>query len=99
MSDENQTPIDTASIPHRGKACRLQFEQAQDCWVLLYPEGMVKLNPSAAEILQRCDGQRSIAEVTAELESAFGEADLSADVLGFVDIALKQKWITLGASA
>ena len=31
---------------------RLQFEPVQDCWVLLYPEGMIKLNASAAEILR-----------------------------------------------
>ena len=42
---------------------RLQFEPVQDCWVLLYPEGMVKLNGPAAEILRRCDGQRSVAEI------------------------------------
>ena len=36
---------------------RLQFEPAQDGWVLLYPEGMVRLNEPAAEILRRCDGQ------------------------------------------
>ena len=31
---------------------RLQWEEAQGAWVLLYPEGMVKLNQSAGEILR-----------------------------------------------
>ena len=30
--------------------------------MLLYPEGMIKLNDSASEILQQVDGKRSVAE-------------------------------------
>src|SRR5207249_5007897 len=36
---------------------RLQYESAQDSWVLLYPEGMVRLNGPASEIPRRCDGE------------------------------------------
>ena len=36
--------IDPVSIPQLNKHFRLQWEEAQDCYVLLYPEGMVKLN-------------------------------------------------------
>ena len=50
---------------------RLQWEPVQNCHVLLYPEGMVKLNGSAGEIMKRCDGQRSVAAIVAELERAF----------------------------
>lgn len=72
---------------------RLQWEAAQTAWVLLYPEGMVKLNQSAGEILSRVDGQRSVAAIVAELETAFNASGLEGDVLAFVDIALKQKWV------
>jgi pyrroloquinoline quinone biosynthesis protein D len=48
------------AVPRIAAGHRMQFEPAQDCHVLLYPEGMVTLNPSAAEILGRCDGQRSV---------------------------------------
>ena len=47
--------------PRIGSGFRLQWEPAQNCHVLLYPEGMVKLNGSAGEIMVRCDGERSIA--------------------------------------
>ena len=50
-----------ASRPRIASGFRLQWEEAQGCHVLLYPEGMVKLNRSAGEILARCDGQRSVA--------------------------------------
>ena len=44
------------SKPAIGRGFRLQWEPAQNAHVLLYPEGMVKLNGSAGEILKRCDG-------------------------------------------
>ncbi len=72
---------------------RLQFEPAQESWVLLYPEGMVKLNTPAAEILRRCDGRKSVRELVAELESAFNEKDLRADVCAFLDNAYGRGWI------
>ncbi|MEZ5650478.1 MAG: pyrroloquinoline quinone biosynthesis peptide chaperone PqqD [Burkholderiaceae bacterium] len=72
---------------------RLQFEDAQQIWVVLYPEGMVKLNGSAAEILRRCDGAKPLSAVIAELESAFGQANLTDDVCGLVGAALEQGWL------
>ena len=82
------------SRPRVGAGFRLQWEPAQNCHVLLYPEGMVKLNGSAGEIMKRCDGQRSIGEIVAELEAAFDAQGLQGDVLAFVDMAAKQRWLT-----
>ena len=83
-----------ASVPRIGGGFRLQWEAAQDCHVLLYPEGMVKLNRSAGEILARCNGQRSIAAIVTELETAFERKGLEGDVLAFVDMAGRQRWLT-----
>lgn len=89
--------IDTADIldqrPRVSLRFRLQWEDAQQAWVLLYPEGMVKLNRSAGEILARCDGERTLGAVAAELEAAFGARDLAADVAAFIDMARKQQWV------
>ena len=49
------------------KGFRLQWEPAQNAHVLLYPEGMVKLNGSAGEILRRCDGARTLGEAIRDL--------------------------------
>ena len=43
--------VATTAQPRVGSGFRLQWEPAQDCHVLLYPEGMVKLNGSAGEIM------------------------------------------------
>jgi pyrroloquinoline quinone biosynthesis protein D len=79
--------------PRVAKMFRLQWEEVQQAWVLLYPEGMVKLNPSAGEIMKRCNGERSTAELIAELEQAFDSTGLRDDVVAFLDMARKQRWI------
>jgi pyrroloquinoline quinone biosynthesis protein D len=80
-------------VPRIGPGFRLQWEPAQDCHVLLYPEGMVKLNQSAGEILKRCDGRRSAAVIVADLESAFAAAGLQGDVFAFLEVAARQRWV------
>jgi pyrroloquinoline quinone biosynthesis protein D len=72
---------------------RLQFEAVQDAWVLLYPEGMVRLNASAAEILRRCDGTRSVQELVEGLERDYGNADLRGDVCHFLGDAYGRGWV------
>ena len=69
--------LDAWARPAIGRGFRLQWEPAQNAHVLLYPEGMVKLNASAGEILRRCDGARTLGEIVAELQTAFGVADVA----------------------
>ena len=90
---ELKAPIDGAICPRIGAGFRLQWEPAQDCHVLLYPEGMVKLNQSAGEILKRCDGERSLNDIVRDLETAFNAQGLTKDVHAFVEIAAKQRWL------
>ena len=54
---------------------------------------MIKLNGSAGEILKRCDGAATIAEITADLERAFAAADLSDDVMRFIAMAVEKRWL------
>ena len=81
--------------PRVARGFRLQWEEAQGCHVLLYPEGMVKLNRSAGEILTRCTGTASVAEIVADLEIAFGATGLQGDVERFLDMARQQRWVEL----
>ena len=81
------------SVPRIAHGFRLQWEAAQDCHVLLYPEGMVKLNQSAGEILKLCDGKRTVGTIVAELESAFATAGLEPEVFSFMEIAARQRWL------
>lgn len=72
---------------------RLQWEEAQQAHVLLYPEGMITLNPSAGEVLKRCDGSLTADDIVADLQRQFPDADLSADVYEFLEIAYERGWI------
>lgn len=84
-----------AKAPKLNRLFRLQFEKAQDCHVLLFPEGMIKLNPSAAEILTRVDGVKTQQEICDELRVAFPDApeDLDEDVKAFLLHAAEKKWV------
>lgn len=81
------------TTPKLSRLFRLQWEAAQQAYVLLYPEGLVRLNPSAAEILKRCDGSRAVDEIVRELETAFQASDLDADVRAFLDEAQRRGWL------
>jgi len=81
--------------PHIGRGLRLQWEPAQSTHVLLYPEGMVKLNQSAGEIMRRCDGERMVSEIIADLERTFGVTGLTGDITAFVSMALEKRWLEL----
>ena len=89
--------IEPQARPLLASMFRLQFEPAQDAWVLLYPEGMVKLNTPAAEILRRCDGRRSVDDIVGDLERAFARQDLAADVHAFLAQAREHGWLRTGA--
>lgn len=87
----------TKQAPEIAPTFRLQWEEAQDCYVILYPEGMVKLSQSAGEILKRCDGEKDAARIVAELEADFPGADLRKDVNNFLEQAKNNGWIRFKA--
>jgi pyrroloquinoline quinone biosynthesis protein D len=87
--------LSAQSRPFIGRGFRLQWEAAQDAFVLLYPEGMIKLNASAGEILRRCDGASTIEEITASLEQAFSTGGLQSDVMVFMAMAHEKHWVSL----
>ena len=91
MSTELAVRLD--DVPRISHRFRLQFEQAQAAWVLLYPEGMVKLSPSAGEIMRRVDGEASVDALIRDLEAAFPGADLRQDVLDFIKVAHERGWV------
>jgi pyrroloquinoline quinone biosynthesis protein D len=91
----SEAAVDLKSRPAIERGFRLQWEAAQNAHVLLYPEGMIKLNGSAGEILKRCDGATTIADITADLERAFAASNLSGDVIRFVTMAVEKKWLQI----
>ena len=73
---------------------RFQWEKAQDCYVILFPEGMVKLNGGAGEVLNLVDGNNSIEKITEELVKKFPDANgIDKDIIGMIEMALEKAWI------
>ncbi|WP_045226391.1 pyrroloquinoline quinone biosynthesis peptide chaperone PqqD [Methyloterricola oryzae] len=72
---------------------RLQWEEAQQRHVILYPEGMVELNVPSAEILKLCDGSHDADGIVQALEQKFNETGLRDDIFGFLETALANGWI------
>jgi pyrroloquinoline quinone biosynthesis protein D len=89
------TTIADDARPAIGRGMRLQWEPAQNAHVLLYPEGMIKLNGSAGEIMRRCDGKQTIADITADLERTFAATGLANDVSAFVAMAVGKQWLEI----
>jgi len=80
-------------IPELAPTFRFQWEEVQECFVILYPEGMVKLSMSAGEIMKRCDGQKSVSDIISDLNAQFPDMDLSTDVTNFLKQAKENGWI------
>ncbi len=84
-----QTDIYAIALHHR-----FQWEEAQSCYVILFPEGMVKLNGGAGEVLNQIDGQRSVADIVEILKAKFSDVpDLESDIIGMIDLALEKAWL------
>lgn len=86
--------ISTEQVPRLNPHFRFQWEPAQQGFVLLYPEGMVKLNGGAGEILACVDGQRDVAAIVAILVVKFPDAEgIEQDIHDFLGDAHAQQWI------
>jgi len=72
-------------VPRLHPKARLQRDDVRKRDVLLYPEGIVTLNPTGAEILGLCDGVRSLADIVATLEQRYDASGLERDVTSFLE--------------
>jgi pyrroloquinoline quinone biosynthesis protein D len=75
--------LDRDLTPAWRQGYRFQYEPAQKGHVLLYPEGMIKLNESASAIGGLIDGQFP------------GVPELADDIVQFMEVARAEHWIEL----
>jgi coenzyme PQQ biosynthesis protein PqqD len=94
-------PPEDSSQPRLATGCRWGAENrgaenktaenktgAEQERVILFPEGAIKLQGTGRQVLERCDGQRTFAQIIAELQSQFGDADpakIRADISQFLE--------------
>ena len=86
--------INTKNIYKIAAHHRFQWEKAQDCYVILFPEGMVKLNGSAGEVLNLVNGEADVESITEILSKKFSDApNIAKDIEGMIELALEKAWI------
>ena len=66
--------------PRLADGARLQYDDVREEHMLLIPEGAVRLNETAAHVLELCDGERSVDEIAGALSQRYSGADVSDDV-------------------
>jgi len=84
--------------PRLVTGARLRYDDVREEHLLLIPEGVVRLNPTAAEVLELCDGERSLDDIVGALSARYGGADLGADVHELVG-AMAQRGLVVDAAA
>ncbi len=70
-----------------------RWEETQDSHVLLYPEGVVKLNQTAGAILDRVNRGLSVGEAIEDLEREYVEGEIADGVLKFLEMSHAKGWI------
>ena len=84
--------------PRLVTGARLRYDEVREEHLLLIPEGAVRLNATAAEVLGLCDGQRSLDDIAGVLSERYDGADVRDDVVELVD-AMAQKGLVVDAAA
>ena len=83
--------------PRLVTGARLQYDDVREQHVLLVPEGVVRLNPTAAAVLELCDGERSLEEIINTLSARYDGTGLRDDVEGLVD-GMTQRGLVVDAA-
>ncbi len=71
-----------------------RWEEIQQAHVLLYPEGVVKVNETGAAILKMCDGERSAEQIVSALNQEY-TTDVTESVYKFLEVSHAKGWIRL----
>jgi pyrroloquinoline quinone biosynthesis protein D len=90
--------IDANSKPQLAPGCRLGENQGQR--VLLMPERALRLNGPSLEIVQRCDGKHTVAQIVADLQKLYSKAEphkVELDILGYLELLQKERALNFSA--
>jgi len=77
---------DINSRPRLAVGCRLN-EKSQASRVLLMPEKALRLSGPSLEIVERCDGKRTVQEIVSDLQKIYSKAEpekVKADILSYL---------------
>jgi pyrroloquinoline quinone biosynthesis protein D len=96
MVSEN-APVELSDRPEINPVYLFRWEEPEQAYVLLFPEGIVKLNDSAGRILEHCNGEKTVAEIVFALEEQFSTQGLEGEVRKFMEVSLGKNWLRIKA--
>jgi len=74
------TPIPEDARPRLAAKARLKWDEVRQKHLLLFPEGVLVLNPTAHEVVALCDGRRTVADLVRVLQERYTMEKVSSDV-------------------
>ncbi len=90
---ETETPLKLDDAVELNPTHHFRWEEPQRAHVLLYPEGIVKLNETAAAIIEAAAGAPSIGDAVAVLVARYQHDDLEPKIIAFLEDARAKGWI------
>ena len=84
--------------PRLVTGARLIYDDVREEHMLLVPEGAVRLNATAADVLELCDGERSLDDIVGALSARYEGADVRDDVRELIE-AMAQRGLLVDAAA
>jgi pyrroloquinoline quinone biosynthesis protein D len=92
MASGRNNSVSEASRPKLPRHAKLKFDETRKVWVILAPERVLVPDETAVEVLQLCDGMRSVAEVVDQLAAKYAaeRSAIATDVVAMLqDLADK----------
>jgi pyrroloquinoline quinone biosynthesis protein D len=84
--------IDSADRPLLAPHVRLTFDPARERHVLLSPETVVVLNATGSDVLELCDGERTVGEIVTELGARYSRV-VDEDVRNFLGRLVERRCV------
>ena len=83
MASPRHISVSEASRPVLPRHAKLRFDGTRQVWVILAPERVLAPDEIAVEVLQLCDGVRSVADMVDQLAVKYGaeRSAIAADVV------------------
>lgn len=84
--------------PRLARGCRWA-ESSGEVRILLFPEGALRVRNTGREILERCDGQRTVAQIVEELQARYNGSEpshIQEEVIAFLERLLEKRILDLG---
>ncbi len=87
--------IDNASVPRLADQIRLHHDKAREQWVLLAPERVLELAGPAVDIINQCDGVKTVANIVTKMATEYNapENEIQSDILEMLQSLLDKRFL------